>query len=229
MDTPKIPLSVGIIMDGNRRYARERGLPAMEGHRLGYKKLKETVGWCRDAGIKYLTVYAFSTENWSRSPEEVSYLTELFNKALFGDIDELRQKNGAVRFIGQISRFGGDFEKQAQKIEAENPTNPDGTLAIALSYGGHAELAAAFEKIRAEKSDSPITEDLIEKHLWAADIPHPDIIIRTGGEHRLSGFLMWQSVYSELFFPKTYWPAFTKEEFLGILKEYENRDRRHGK
>jgi len=216
-------------MDGNRRFARERGMPTMEGHRLGYAKAKEAAEWCRDAGIKNMILYAFSTENWNRSPEEVSYLTGIFKTLLLSGVKELRKGRGAVRFIGDISRFGADFARRVRRIETTNPTEPVITIVIALSYGGRLEILNAVNKIIVKGDKYPLTEEEFQKHLWTADIPDPDIIIRTGGEMRLSNFLPWQSVYSELFFIDTYWPAFTREEFEGILKTYGERERRMGK
>jgi undecaprenyl diphosphate synthase len=223
-----VPACIGIIMDGNRRFARERGLPTMEGHRLGYAKAKEIVGWCKDAGIKYAILYAFSTENWNRSPKEVFYLTGIF-KTLLSETKELQKDGGAVRFIGTIDRFGADFVKQVRRLEANNPTQPTMTFVVALSYGGRLEILNAVNEIVAKGDKDPITEKEFEKHLWTDGIPDPDLIIRTGGEMRLSNFLPWQSIYSELFFTGTYWPAFTREEFNGILKTYGERERRMGK
>lgn len=224
----KTPTSIGIIMDGNRRFARERGIPTMEGHRLGYAKAKEVAGWCRDVGIKYLILYAFSTENWNRPHEEVSYLTGIFRTLLFSEAGELRKEGGAVRFIGDIDRFGADIATQVRQLEAQNPTEPTMTVVIALSYGGRLEILNAVHKVIAGGNKDPIPEAEFEKHLWTAGIPNPDLIIRTGGEKRLSNFLPWQSVYSELFFIGTYWPAFTKEEFGGIMEAYGRRERRIG-
>jgi len=223
------PSCIGIIMDGNRRFAKERGLPAMEGHRRGYAKAKEAASWCRDAGIKYLVLYAFSTENWSRSKEEISYLTGIFRKLLWSETNELRKENGAVRFLGDIGSFGADFERQARLLEESNPKKPGLTVALALSYGGRPEIIRAANNLLAKKAGGAVTEKEFSAELWTAGIPDPELVIRTGGEKRLSNFLTWQSVYSELFFTDTYWPEFTEEEFLGILKKYGMRERRMGK
>ena len=216
-------------MDGNRRFAREQGLHTMEGHKLGYKKAKEVAEWCRDVGIKYLILYAFSTENWKRSEEEVSYLTDIFKMGFLSEAGELKKEGGAVQFIGDIDRFGTEFAAQARALEATNPADPVATVAIALSYGGRHEILSAVNKLIREKKEGPLTEKEFEKHLSTSNIPDPDLIVRTGGERRLSNFLPWQSVYSELFFTDTYWPAFTKEEFESILESYKSRDRRMGK
>jgi undecaprenyl diphosphate synthase len=223
----KAPQCIGIIMDGNRRWARECGLPTAEGHRAGYTKAKEVAKWCRDAGVKNLILYAFSNENWNRSPEEVSYLVDIFNTTIFSEAESLRKENGAIRFIGDISRFGDTFVAQAKLLEETNPENPSITIAIALSYGGRQEIVRAVNKILKE-SKKEVTEADIAEHLYTRGLPDPDLIIRTSGEQRLSNFLPWQSVYSELFFTPTYWPAFEKEEFEKILAEFASRERRIG-
>lgn len=226
---PQAPRCVGIILDGNRRYAKERGLATAEGHRLGYEKVKEVATWCKEVGIKYLIVYAFSTENWKRAPEEVSYLKDIFHTLIFSEAEELRKNNGAVRFIGDTTRFGEEFQKQVVRLHDTNPSTPDLTVVVALSYGGRAEIVRAAQALLDAKPTGPLTEDMFAERLWTQGIPDPDLIIRTGGARRLSNFLPWQSVYSELFFVDTYWPAFSKEEFLKILAEYSERERRFGK
>jgi len=215
-------------MDGNRRFARERGMSTMEGHRLGYAKAKEVVEWCKETGIRYLILYAFSTENWKRSPKEILYLTGIL-QTLLSEAKELQKEGKAVRFIGDISRFGAGFAKHAHNVEAANPDRPSITVVVALSYGGRLEILHAVNKIIARGNANSITEKEFEKYLWTAGIPDPDIIIRSGGEMRLSNFLPWQSVYSELFFTDTYWPTFTRKEFENILKSYGERERRMGK
>lgn len=225
----KKPICIGIIMDGNRRFAREHGIPTIEGHRFGYAKSREVAEWCKDAGIKYLILYAFSTENWNRSTEEVSYLVSLFKTLLFAEANDLQKEGIEVRLIGTLERFGMDFVKQALQLQASNPVQPAMTVVIALSYGGRTEITNAVNELLAEQHKGLITEKEIEKHLWTAGIPNPELIVRTGGDMRLSNFLPWQSVYSELFFIDTYWPSFTKEELNDILEKYEKRDRRIGK
>ena len=225
----KAPQCVGVIMDGNRRFAREHGLPQIEGHKLGYQKVKEVMSWCQDAGIKYLVLYGFSTENWNRAPEEVSYLTDLVKTLIFTEAEELQKEHIAIRFIGDIDRFGQEMADKARDIEAHNPTEPTGTLVLALSYGGRLEILTAVNDLILKGATTPISEEIFAQHLWTAGIPDPDIIIRVGGEKRLSNFLTWQSIYSELFFSGTLWPAFTREEFLTILDEYGNRERRMGR
>ncbi len=220
-----VPACVGIIMDGNRRWAKERSMPTLEGHRAGYEKLKDALDWCRESGVKHLIVFGFSTENWKRAEDEVGYLMGLLRDGLLRDTEEFKKKNGRVRIIGQRDRFSKEI--QDAFAQAEDITK-DGeyTLWLALSYGGRAELVhAANELVKEGKS---VTEEILASKLWTAGMPDPDIIIRTSGEQRLSGFLPWQGVYSELFFTKSYWPAFSKEEFTSILNEFASRNRRHG-
>ncbi len=222
----KIPTTVGIVMDGNRRWAKERGLLKLEGHRIGLlETFRNTVRFVRDKNVKHLIVYMFSTENWNREPAEVSYLMDLFRESINKEMKELGKENVRIRFVGQRSRFSEDLEKAMVSVEKETVNNDGITLWCCLSYGGRAEIVMAAE---AAAANGKITEESISRHLWTADMPDPDIIIRTGGERRLSNFLPWQSVYSELFFTDTYWPAFSKEEFEAILKEYDQRERRFG-
>ncbi|MDO8408361.1 MAG: polyprenyl diphosphate synthase [bacterium] len=224
-----MPQTIGIIMDGNRRWARSRGLPAVLGHKHGADKLKEMFGWVKDRDIPHLIVYAFSTENWNRSQEEVDYLMDTIRR-FFGkqsaDIEEIRHRGGRLRFVGERERFAPNIQELLASAEETTATG-EYTLWVALSYGGRAEILHATEML--QKSGEPITEDSFAKHLWTADMPDPDIIIRTSGEKRLSGFLPWQSVYSELFFTDTLWPDFSPEEFDNILAEYAARERRRGK
>ena len=220
------PACVGIILDGNRRWAKKNGVSKLEGHRLGMETLKKTVRFVRDSDIKHLIVYAFSTENWSRDKDEVSYLMDLFREAIKKEMNELGKENVKVRFVGQRERFSEDLQQSMDEIEKETAENEAITLWVCLSYGGRAEIVAAANA--AAKSDL-ITEELLAKNLWTAEMPDPDIIIRTGGEKRLSNFLLWQSAYSELFFTDTLCPDFNKGEFDAILAEFATRERRRGK
>ena len=221
------PACVGVIMDGNRRFARERGLPLLEGHRQGYEKLKEVVDWCKEAGVKSLIVYALSIENWNRAPEEVAYLLDLFRIVIRDEVAKLHKEKVAVRFIGDLSRFPADLQEMMRETERHNPKDAEHTLGIASSYGGRSEVLHAANVLREHGEEA--TEESFSRALFTHGIPDPDIIIRTGGEMRLSGFLPWQSVYSELFFVPTYWPAFSKKEFTDILEQYASRERRFGK
>lgn len=217
---------IGFILDGNRRWAKERGLHTLEGHSRGFDVLKDAARWVRDRSIPHMVVYAFSTENWNRSEEEVGYLMDLFRKMITETGAELQKEEIAVRFVGQRERFALDIQEGMQDIESKNITAPKLTLWVCLSYGGRAEIVAAANAAATEGS---ITEASLEKHLWTNGMPHPDIVVRTSGEHRLSGFLTWQSVYSELFFIQPNWPDFSEEILDGILSEYAERERRFGK
>ncbi len=190
------PKCIGIIMDGNRRWAKAAGLTTLEGHKRGYAKAKEVAQWCRDSGVKHLILYAFSNENWSRSPEEVKYLTDIFNSIIFDEAEELRKENGAICFIGDTTRFGEKFAAQVKHLEDTNPKSPSMTVVVALSYGGRQEIVCAVNTLMKQKSGGEVTEEEFSKHLYTAHIPDPDLIIRTSGEQRLSNFLPWQSLYS---------------------------------
>ncbi len=227
-----IPACVGIIMDGNRRWAKAHNLSLFEGHALGYEKLKEILGWTAEAGVEHVVVYAFSTENWRRAEEEVGYLMELFRRVVASnEIRDMKEKGVRVRFIGERGKFAQDIQEGMEQMEEETKGNAR-TLWIALSYGGRAEILEAVKKISREKTKEEIEnmrEEDFSRILWTSDMPDPDIIIRTGGEMRLSNFLPWQSVYSELFFTNTLWPDFSHEEFNKILEEYVRQERRRGK
>ncbi len=219
---------IGIILDGNRRWAKAKGLPTFEGHRRGYEKVKEVMEWAKEAGVSFVVAYAFSTENWNRTAEEVSYLMGLFKKTLTEMVEELKQKGYRVRCIGELSRFSPELQELMRSAEEKTRNCPGPTLVLALSYGGRKEILQAVERI-AREGKTGLSEDDFSSYLWTGDIPDPDLIIRTGGEKRLSGFLTWQSVYSELFFVDTYLPDFSKEEFQAILQEFSKRERRMGR
>lgn len=217
---------IGIILDGNRRWARERNLPTLEGHRRGFENLKAAARWVRDRGIPHMAAYAFSTENWNRSEEEVSYLMDIFRGAIRESREELGKEGVRVRFIGQRERFAADIREAMRETESATARNARMTMWICLSYGGRAEIVAAAT---AAVADGEITEESLRAHMWSAEMPDPDIIVRTSGEQRLSNFLIWQAAYSELFFVKPHWPAFTEADLDQVLTEYAERERRHGK
>lgn len=222
----KTPECIGIILDGNRRWAKEKNLPTLEGHRKGLDMLVETTKWVRDRDAKHLVAYAFSTENWKRSEEEVSYLMNLILEGVKKELSKLSDENVRIRIVGQRERFSEEVQEAIQTAEDKSKNNTGITLWVCLSYGGRAEIINAAN---AATKEGEIDEEMFEKHLWTAEMPDPDIVIRTGGEKRLSNFLMWQSVYSELFFIDTYWPDFSEEALDAILKEYGERERRHGR
>ena len=223
--------TIGIIMDGNRRWAKQAGLPALEGHRRGAEKLREVLGWSREGGIKTVIAYALSTENWKRSKTEINFLFKLFRHFLKTEIDALIKDKTIFRCIGDRTALPKDL--QLAITEAETRTKHLGslTLVVAVSYGGRAEIVSAAKVFagRHKNNLNQVGESEFENCLWTAGLPDPDLIIRTGGALRLSNFLPWQAVYSELYFTPTYWPALTKKEFLAILAEGENRARRFGK
>lgn len=224
MSQPKPVQCIGIILDGNRRWAKEKGLPTLEGHRQGFERLKDAARWVRDRGIPHLAVFAFSTENWKRSEEEVAYLMDIFREAIRAAKDELGKEGVRVRFIGERERFADDIQKGMHDAEEKTAHNDALTLWVCLSYGGRAEVIAAVKA-----AGSNVTEESLRSHMWSAEMPDPDIIIRTSGEQRLSNFLLWQAAYSELFFIKPHWPAFSEELLDEVLREYAERERRHGK
>lgn len=228
-ETASVPACVGIIMDGNRRWAKERGLQSLEGHAEGRKRAKEIVRHAFSRGVGTVVLYAFSTENWNRTSEEVNYLMELFGKVMMEDFIELSREGIHVRFIGDLARLPEKLRISARKLEDESAETSAGkTLVVALSYGGRAEIVAAANALLEEEA-TIADESALAQNLWSYPMPDPDLVIRTGGEKRLSGFLPWQTVYSELFFVDTFWPAFTKEEFDSILAEFAQRERRRGK
>lgn len=223
------PTCVGIIMDGNRRWAKSKGLPSLEGHRAGGETLKNTVMWARDAGVEHIIFFTFSTENWNRSEEEVSYLLALIGEFIEKELEHFNAEGGVLHFVGDLSRFSPQLQKILQDAAEKTAHNPGSHVYFALNYGGRQEILSAVRKISAlQPQASDITDEYFAKHLQTGVMPDPDIIIRTSGEMRLSGFLPWQSVYSELFFTKTLWPDFSQEEFNAILAEYAERERRHG-
>jgi len=220
------PNCIGILLDGNRRWAKEKGLSTLEGHKQGAERLHEVVYWVRDRGIKNLVVYMFSTENWNRDPKEVAYLMDLFRESITKEIKDWNEGGVRVRFVGQREKFSPDLQKAMHNAEEKTAKNSAITLWACLSYGGRAEIVDAA---RTAAKEGEITEETLSKHLWTKGMPDPDIIIRTGGEKRLSGFLTWQGVYSELFFVKEYWPGFSETILDSVLKEYTQRERRMGK
>jgi len=225
-----LPRHIGIIMDGNRRWARSRDLPTLEGHKIGYEKVKKVGDWCLKRGIKILTVYAFSTENWNRSKEEVSYLMDLLKKALRDDINELHKKNIQVRVIGRLKELSKDLQKAIEEAIELTKNNTKGILNIALNYGGRVEIIDAIKNIIKRKiAPERVTEKVVSDNLYMADLPDPDLIIRTSGEYRLSNFLTWQSSYSELYFIKKHWPDFSEKDLDEAIEEYLRRTRRFGK
>lgn len=220
---------LAIIMDGNRRWAKRRGLPTLAGHRRGYDVVMNMGDWCLDRGIEILTVFAFSTENWNRSKKEVSYLMGLLSLALTKEIDSLHRKNIRVSVIGRLHELPKKLQQHIAEAMELTKSNTRGTLQLAVNYGGRAEIVDAMKKIyRTAKNASSISERSISEAMYTAMQPDPDLIIRTSGEQRLSGFLTWQSVYSELLFVKKNWPDFSEKDLDEALAEFKHRQRRFG-
>lgn len=225
-----IPSCVGIIMDGNRRWAKTKGLPLLEGHTKGGETLKNTVGWARDLGVQHIIFYTFSTENWNRTEEEVNHLIGLISKFIKSELDYFHKEGGVLHYVGDLTKFSSELQKDLLDSQQKTSGNKGPHVYFALNYGGRAEILSAVKKIVKENpTEEDITEEYFAKHLQTGNMPDPDIIIRTSGEKRLSGFLPWQGVYSELFFIDTLWPDFSKEEFEKIIEEYGERERRMGK
>ena len=227
MKTKKRLKHLGIILDGNRRWAKERGLSAFEGHKRGLRRIKNVVDWCLEKKIKTLTVFIFSTENWKRSKEEVDYLMKLAEKATTVDLKEVGKKGVRVKVIGERGRLPEFVKKGIRNIERTTRKNKKMTLNLALSYGGRGEIVQAVKNIIQKKiSPKKITESLISKNLWTSDL---DMIIRTGKEKRISNFLIWQAAYAELYFLEKYWPAFNKRDLNKAVLVYNKRQRKFGK
>lgn len=227
------PSHVAIIMDGNGRWAKARGLPRIEGHRRGVEALRRAVRTAIELKIDYLTVYSFSAENWARPFEEVQSLMGLLHLFIRNDLAELHRNNVRVRVIGERQGLPEDIVKLLQEAESVTRTNTGLVLVVAFNYGGRQEIAAAAralaEKVaRGELSVNSIDVESFDSALEASDIPDPDLVIRTSGEKRISNFLLWQAAYAEFVFLDVLWPDFSKLDFIAALEEYAHRDRRYG-
>jgi undecaprenyl diphosphate synthase len=229
MDEKIIPKHLGIILDGNRRWAKEHNLPSFEGHRRGFENIKTVASHAFDSGLKFMSVFAFSTENWKRSSEEVGYLMDLFKMVATKELKFLTEKNIKLKISGDMSAFDSELQASLNKALAETSKNTNGIFNICLNYGGREEIVQAVKTIVKQgiKAEE-INQDLIQKYLYTADLPDPDLIIRTSGEQRLSGFLTWQSIYSELYFVNKHWPEFSKDDLDQALIAYAQRSRRFG-
>lgn len=225
-NSSSVPVHVAIIMDGNGRWALERGLPRTEGHKAGVKTVRRIVEASVEKGIRYLTLFAFSTENWRRSKEEVEFLLNLFTETIQVYIPELKENSVKLNFIGDISKLPFPLKKAMDYALNETKDGKNLLLTIAINYGGRLEILEAVKQIC--ESGLPVNEENFKKFLFTKDIPDPDLLIRTSGEMRISNFLLFQIAYTELFFTKTLWPDFTKEEYFEILEEFSKRNRRFG-
>ena len=220
---------IAIIMDGNGRWAKDKGMDRIFGHKEGAKSAKKVIEACSDLNINYLTLYAFSTENWNRPQSEVDSLMSLLSLMLKNEIKELERNNIIFNVVGRVE----DLPKSVQNIISDvidrTKHNTGLVLSLALSYGGRQEIIDAVNKIIVSKKSEIINEEIVKNNLYCPEIPDPDLIIRTAGEHRLSNFLLWQSAYAELFVSKKNWPDFKKKDLMEALKDFENRDRTFGK
>jgi undecaprenyl diphosphate synthase len=221
-----MPTCLGFIMDGNRRWAKEQHLPTLEGHQRGLEVFLDVVRFVRDEQIPHAVFYAFSTENWKRSSDEVIYLMALFSQLLKTLSEQLTEEGVRIRIIGQRQDFSVELQAQMDELEKASAQYEGTTVWIALSYGGRAEIIAAVNA--AIQGGQSVDETAFESLLWTAEMPDPDMIIRTSGEQRLSNFLAWKAAYSEFYFIKKHWPALTKADLQDILMEYAKRERRRG-
>ncbi len=225
---------IAIIMDGNRRWAKEKNLPSAFGHKKGVEALKNTLRACNDFGIKYLTVYAFSTENWNRKQEEVDFLMDLFAKTLKNELDEMHKENVVINFIGDLAKLNPKLQEILQNAVEVTKNNTGVRFQIAFNYGSRLEILQAVQNIAkriqlGEIKPEDITEKMISESLYTQNIPDPDLLIRTSGEKRISNYLLWQIAYSEIYVTDQYWPEFDKNSLALAIEEYHNRNRRFGK
>lgn len=225
---------IAFIMDGNRRWAKNKHLPVEMGHKKGAETLINVAKSAKKLGIKYMTVYAFSTENWQRSPLEVDTLMSLLRHYLDTSFKELQENDVQIIFIGERNMLAPDIIAKMQKIETDTRNNQSAVLCIALSYGGRQEIVHMVKGIAQQIKDNKLSIDdinleCVERNLYTHDIPHPDLMIRTSGEQRISNYLLWQTAYSEFYFTNTLWPDFSETELKQIINEYNHRERRYGK
>lgn len=233
IDMDKIPQHIAIIMDGNGRWARERGMPRTMGHRAGVEALRGVVKCCSEIGVKYLTVYAFSTENWKRPQSEIGILMSLLKEYIKKELDELHAKNVQIRVFGNLSQLPEDVQKAVIAACEKTKNNTGLNFCLALNYGGRAELIQAVKKVIQDVQNGlvqpeNINERFFENYLYTSGCPDPEMIIRTSGEMRLSNFLLWQAAYSEIIIVKEYWPDFNEKSLLEAIWAFQQRERRFG-
>lgn len=225
-----VPVHLGLILDGNRRWAREQGLAPMKGHKAGYANLKLIVEEAFKQGVDFVSAYVFSVENWQRSQEEVDYLMKLLLWVAKNEISQYHKQNIRVVFIGEEDRLTAEIKKYMKDAEVKTKDNTGGTLVICLNYSGRSEIAGAVnEVLKLNPGLKEISIDQIGKNLYHSEVPDVDLIIRTSGEQRISNFMLWRAAYSELYFTDTYWPDFSTEELAIALDDYSKRHRRFGK
>ena len=227
-----LPRHIAIIMDGNGRWAKKRGLPRTAGHAVGSETFRRIATYCRDIGVDYLTVYAFSTENWKRPPEEVSTIMRLLDKYLNEAIETMERDHIRMKVLGDVAALPDELRREIAKTE-EISSRYDGFQAnICINYGGRDEIVRAAKKyaddVKYGRTDGELTEDLFSSYMYSAGIPDPDLLIRPGGEQRISNFLLWQCAYAEMYFTDVLWPDFTPKELDKAIEAYKNRQRRYG-
>jgi len=225
----RVPYHVGIIMDGNGRWARERNLPRLEGHRAGTENLRRTLRACVELGIKVLTIYAFSTENWGRPKAEVRGLMNILESVIDRELAELHENGVQLRHVGKLEGINSVLQRKVRDAIALTKDNDTLILNVAFNYGGRTEIVEAIRQmIRDGVSPDEVDEALVDSYLYTADVPDPDLIVRTSGEFRVSNFLIWQGAYSEYYVTPTYWPDFDRAELELALEHYARRERRFG-
>jgi len=232
--TDNVPAHMAIIMDGNGRWAQQRGLPRLKGHEAGTETVRRVMRFCRDAGVRYLTLYAFSTENWARPPAEILGLMSLLKRFLRDNEHELHEHQVRLRMIGRREDLERSVRQEIERVEAATQTHAQAELILALSYSGRSELVRAARLLATEAAagrlrPDRISEETLRAQLYAPDVPDPDLIIRTSGELRISNFLLWQAAYSEWFITPVLWPDFGETEFRAALAAFAARDRRYGR
>jgi undecaprenyl diphosphate synthase len=223
------PIHVGIILDGNRRWAKERGLPSFKGHQAGMENIKKLIPYVIKKGVKYVSIYAFSCENFKRAEKEVKFLMDLFVSSFTNEFDDIIKENIKIVFSGRRDNLRKDVLKAIEGLTEKTKDNTNGVLNICLNYGGRQELVDAFKKLNKDGVDiDKVDDEMLKKYLYQ-DLPDLDYVIRTSGEERLSNFMLYQASYAELYFPKVYFPDFNEHEFDIAMEEYFNRQRRYGK
>jgi undecaprenyl diphosphate synthase len=229
-NSEKYPQHVAIIMDGNGRWAKRRGLPRLAGHKAGTDNLRKIIKACVEFGVKYLTIYAFSTENWGRPKEEVDGLMRILEDVIERELSELKEQGVQIRHLGCLDQLAGSVQRKVLNAVEQTKENSTLILNVAFNYGGRDEIIHAVKKMLGDHiTADAVTHELMSEYLYTAGSPDPDLIIRTSGELRISNFLIWQAAYSEWYVTETYWPDFGREEFKKALDEYAQRDRRFGK
>ncbi len=233
IDPNRIPRHVAVIMDGNGRWAKSKGQPRINGHRKGTEATRGIVRYCDDVGVKYLTLYVFSTENWKRPPIEVEFLMTLISEMIDSEIPSMMENNVRLRVLGQLETLPDYARKKLEMGMERTRENTGLNLQLALNYGGRCEIATAVKKLAHKVQDGllkaeEITEEMVGEHLFLPDVPDPELMIRTGGEFRVSNYLLWQIAYSEIYVSQKLWPDFKREDFLDAIYFYQSRERRFG-